>query len=45
LGVIYLNHIDKRLQIGFAERHRAGTEVFAHGAAELLDQCRIDLDW
>src|SRR5258705_1273695 len=44
LGVVNLNGVDERLQVGFSKRHRAGAEVLPHHAPETLDQGRVDLD-
>src|SRR5664280_924743 len=44
LSVVDFDDIDERLQIRLPERHRASGELFAHGAAEALDQRRINLD-
>jgi hypothetical protein len=44
LGVVDVDDVNQKLQIGLPEWHRAGANVFAHNPAEQLDQGRINFN-
>src|SRR5258708_33447994 len=43
LGIVDLDHVDERLQIGLAERNRSGGKALPRDATELLKYCGLDL--
>jgi hypothetical protein len=44
LGVVYLDGVDDGLQVGLAERDRAGGQMLPHQLAKSFDQGGIELD-